>query len=101
MPPAESIVPTHIGDFRVIEFASFSEARLPAGYVLPSDGRPPLRPVKHIAICVSKGIEGYYTLFCTDTWEQVSFEFNDTIEYAKRTPFVEFGIEITNWRERA
>ena len=101
MPAPELSIPARINDFRGIETGAFAEPRLPSGYVPPSDGHTPLRPVKNVALCKADGIDGYYTLFCTDTWEYVTCEFNETREYAKRNVVKEFGAEVTGWQVRA
>ncbi|GEM_PF-6157589 len=101
MPAPEAPIPVRIDDFRVIETGALAESRLPLGYVAPSDGRPPLKPVKNVALCEADGVDGYYTLFCTDTWEYVTYQFNETREYAKRNVVKEFGVDVTGWRVRA
>jgi hypothetical protein len=100
MPAPELPIPARINEFRVIETGAFAEPRLPSGYVPPSDGQP-LRPVQNVAICEADGVEGYYTLFCTDTWEYVTYEFHETRESAKRNVIQEFGADVTGWQVRA
>ena len=101
MPARDASIPARIEDFRVIETGSFSEPRLPLGYVPPADGGPPLRPVRNVALCEADGADGYYTLFCTETWEYVTSEFNETREQAKRNIVKEFGANVTGWQVRA
>ena len=77
MPAPKSPIPARIDQYRVIETGAFSEPRLPLGYMPPPDGGPPLSPVRNVAICEADGVDGYYTLFCTDAWEYVTCDFND------------------------
>src|SRR5262245_39064690 len=93
--------PELIRGFRVVEFGFFPEPILPVGYVPPPDNHPPLEPVQNLAICTADGIDGYYLLFCTTDWRYVTYCFNETLEYAKRSPVVEFGRDVSRWHPRA
>jgi hypothetical protein len=89
--------PEQIGGFRVVEYGYLPQPILPAGYVPPPDGRPPLRPVQNLAICTADGVEGYYLLYCDPDWRRVTYEFNETLEYTKRSPLIEFGQDVAVW----
>jgi hypothetical protein len=93
--------PAFIEGFAVIEYGFFPEPVLPTGYVPPPDGRPPLAPVQNLAICTADGVDGYYLLFCTPDWQQVTYFFDETLEYAKQCPAVEFGRDVDVWHKRA
>ena len=91
--------PATIDGFTVVEYGYFARPVLPAGYVPPTDGRPPLHAVQNLAICTADGVEGYYLLFCTPEWRYVTYCFNETLDYTKRVPLVEFGEDVAEWLE--
>jgi hypothetical protein len=91
--------PAVIDGFAVVEYGYFPEPTLPTGYVPPLDGRPPLEPVQNLAICTAVGIDGYYLLFCTPQWRYVTYSFNETLEYTKRSPVLEYGQDVGEWRK--
>ena len=93
--------PATIDGFTVVEFGYFLRPTLPLGYVPPPDGSPTLRPVQNLAICTAEGVDGYYLLFCASDWEYVIYEFNETLEYTKRAPLAEFGLDVAEWRKPA
>lgn len=93
--------PTSINGFTVIEYGYFSRETLPLGYVPAQDGSVPLRPVRNLAICTAKGVDGYYLLFCDSDWNHVTQEFNETLAYTKRAPLKEFGQDVVAWRTRS
>jgi hypothetical protein len=61
----------------------------------------PLRPVQNLAICTADVADGYDLLFCTPDWEYVIYEFDETLEYARRAPLTEFGLDVAEWHQRA
>jgi hypothetical protein len=89
--------PHAIDGFAVVEFGFFAEPILPTGYVPPPDGRPPLEPVQNLAICTAVGVDGFYLLYCTPEWKQMTFSFNETMDATKRNPLVEFGRDVVHW----
>jgi hypothetical protein len=93
-------VPDFIMGYRVVEFGCFAEARLPIGYLPPSDGSAPLKPVKNVALCKAEGIDGYYTLFCTQEWAYVTYCYDETCEHAKRVVVREFGSDVVKWQRQ-
>ena len=92
--------PACIDGFVVVEYGYFPRPATPLGYVPPPDGRPPLRPVQNLAICTADGVDGYYLLFCGPDWGCVTNCFNETLEYTKRSPMVEFGQDVAAWHKR-
>lgn len=92
--------PERIDGFAVVEYGFFTEAVLPAGYVPPSDGRPPLDPVQNLAICTADGADGYYLLFCTAEWKYVTYCFHETLHFAKQDPMVHFRCDVKEWHKR-
>jgi hypothetical protein len=89
--------PTLINGFKVVEYGFFQRPALPLGYVPPLDGTPPLRAVQNLAIGTADGVDGYYLLFCAADWGYVTYEFNETLELAKRAPLKEFGQYVQEW----
>ena len=92
--------PACINGLTVVEYGYFPRPLLPLGYVPPPDGSSPLRPVQNLAICTADGVDGYYLLFCAPDWEYVTYEFNETLEYTKRAPLAEFGLNVVEWHIR-
>jgi hypothetical protein len=93
--------PPEIDGFTVVEYGFFPAPTLPVGYVPPPDGRSPLEPVQNLAICIWKSVDGFYLLFCTADWRYVTSCFNETMEYTKGAPRLEFGQDVDEWRKRA
>jgi hypothetical protein len=93
--------PLHINGFRVIEYGYFLGPRLPIAYLMPPDGQAPLELVQNLAICTADNVDGYYLLFCTPDWRYVTFCFNESLEFTKRSPAIEFGQEVTMWHQVA
>jgi hypothetical protein len=91
--------PDFIYDYAVVEYGYFADPILPKGYMPPPDGSSPLLPVQNLAICTKDGIDGYYLMFCSPTWEYVTFCFNETLEYSKRCPMIEFGQDVAEWQK--
>jgi hypothetical protein len=78
--------PEWIDGFCVVEYGCFPQPILPTGSVPPPDGQSPLRTVQNLAICTAEGVDGYYPLFCDPNWGCVTYCFNETLEYTKRSP---------------
>jgi hypothetical protein len=89
--------PVRIEGYWVVEYGFFTEPILPAGYIAPSDGRPPLEPIQNLAICTAEGVEGYYLLYCTPDWRYVTSSFYETLEFTKRDPTQEFARNVKVW----
>ncbi|MEZ0266384.1 MAG: hypothetical protein ACAI43_16770 [Phycisphaerae bacterium] len=100
MTAPDSPTPEVINGLRVVETGAFASPRWPAGYVPPPDGGPPLAPVTNVALCEADGYDGFYTFFCTQEWEVVTYEFDETREAARRGVAREFGADVTEWRAR-
>jgi len=92
--------PDQINGLRVVEYGFYSEPTLPVGYVRPPGGQYQLEAVQNLAICTANGIEGYYLLFCTHDWKEVTYSFNETLEHTKRCPHSEFGHDVLQWHRR-
>jgi hypothetical protein len=58
-----------------------------------------MEPVQILAICTVDGVDGYYLLFCTPDWRYVTSCFNETLEYTKRSPAIEFGHDVAEWKK--
>ncbi|MES2470594.1 MAG: hypothetical protein V4675_25090 [Verrucomicrobiota bacterium] len=101
MPPQPHQVPEAVDDCTVVEFGAFPAPLMPAGYLPPDDGSAPLEPVKNVAICMAPGVDGFYTMFCTEDWRYVTYTFAEGIEYAKATVSREYGRDVDAWTKRA
>ena len=91
--------PEQIDGYRVLEYGFFPQPTLPLGYVPPPDASPPLSPVQNLAICAADGVDGFYLLFCTPDWSYVTYCFQETMEFTKRVPVVEFGHDVIAWHK--
>lgn len=91
--------PAIIHGFDVVEYGFFPQPMLPIGYVAPTNGQLPSQPIQNLAICVAEEIDGYYLLFCTREWRYVTYSFNETLEFIKRSPLAEFGHDIAEWHK--
>ncbi len=89
--------PDFINGFTVVEYGYFPLPILTLGYLPPPDGGAPLGRIQNLAICNADSVDGYYLLFCTPDWEYVTSCFNETLEYTKRSPMVEFGQDVAAW----
>lgn len=94
----EIAVPSEIDGMKVLEFTYFEHPLLPLGYSPPQRKGKILQPVENVAICRADALDGYYTIFCSSAWQHVAFEFNETLEAARRAPAVEFGVHNLKWR---
>ena len=93
--------PACINGFAVVEYGYFPRPLLPLDYVPPPNGTAPFRPVQNLAICTADGVAGYYLLLCAPDWKLVTYEFNETLEYTKRAPLTEFGLDVVEWHKLA
>jgi hypothetical protein len=102
MKPIPSTIPPPPAEIRgasVLEFGVFPEPLLPIGYPGPCPGKEPLPPAVAAAICVGPEHQGFYVHFCSADWKVVTSEYNDTVGACRKTPMIEFGVEL-QWLER-
>jgi hypothetical protein len=99
-PSTISPPPAEIRGAAVLEFGVFPEPMLPIGYPGPLPGNEPLSPAVAAAICKGPEHQGFYVHFCSADWRVVTSEYNETVGACKKTPIIEYGVEL-KWLERS
>ena len=98
--PSIPRAPARLRGAAVLEFGVFPEPLLPIGYPGPIPGNQPLSPAVAAAICEGPENQGFYVHFCSAGWEVITSEHNETVGACKKTPILEYGVEL-QWIERS